>query len=626
MMNRYLTAIVVCWISIFISFQFNSLVEAKGKEYKDSEDVPLIANRVGPFANPSEIYSYYSLPFCRPVELQHQSQDLGELLSGDRKVRSLYEIGFKVDIPWRRLDRKKLTDDEIKLFETAVDEEYYFEMFLDNLPIWGYVGDSDKETDLILSGSGFAVPEPHKFVYTHLHFNIAYNGQNVIEVNVTANPAYRFDITNALEIIESEKGSGDDSLFNPLNKMIRGNNQQSDDPSKPDYRTADFSYSVKWIPTNIPYESRMERYHKMHFLQASYQIHWLSIINSFVLVLLLTVFLAVILMRVLKNDFSRYMRTDDEEDAVGEEESGWKLIHGDVFRFPAYKMLFTAMLGAGSQLFFMSLGVLVLALINTFTTGTKRGSLLAAMVVFYALTASIGGYVSGRFYRQLGGTNWVWNTILCAILFPGPLFAVFAFVNTVAFSHGSTAALPIGTIFVVIAVYALITFPLTVVGAIVGKNSTTDFEAPCRTSKVPRPIPPSPWYRQSFLQYFMAGFLPFSSIYIEIHYIFASVWGHRVYTLFGVLFLAFILLLLVTSFITVALTYFQLAMEDYHWWWRSFISGGATGLFVYAYSFFYFYFRSEMNGFIQTAFFFGYMTVVSYGIFLLLGVSSILLL
>ena len=62
------------------------------------------------------------------------------------------------------------------------------------------------------------------------------------------------------------------------------------------------------------------------------QIHWLSIINSFVLVLLLTAFLAVILMRVLKNDFSRYMEMD--EDDIVEEEGGWKLIHGDVFRFP----------------------------------------------------------------------------------------------------------------------------------------------------------------------------------------------------------------------------------------------------------------------------------------------------
>ena len=41
------------------------------------------------------------------------------------------------------------------------------------------------------------------------------------------------------------------------------------------------------------------------------QIHWFSIINSCVTVLLLTGFLATILMRVLRNDFVKYTRDDD---------------------------------------------------------------------------------------------------------------------------------------------------------------------------------------------------------------------------------------------------------------------------------------------------------------------------
>ena len=41
------------------------------------------------------------------------------------------------------------------------------------------------------------------------------------------------------------------------------------------------------------------------------QIHWFSIINSCVTVLLLTGFLATILMRVLKNDFLKYARDDE---------------------------------------------------------------------------------------------------------------------------------------------------------------------------------------------------------------------------------------------------------------------------------------------------------------------------
>lgn len=46
-------------------------------------------------------------------------------------------------------------------------------------------------------------------------------------------------------------------------------------------------------------------------------------------------------------------------------------------------------------------------------------------------------------------------------------------------------------------------------------------------------------------------------------YIFASVWGHKVYTIYSILFIVFIILIIVTAFITIALTYFQLAVEDH---------------------------------------------------------------
>ena len=117
----------------------------------------------------------------------------------------------------------------------------------------------------------------------------------------------------------------------------------------------------------------------------------------------------------------------------------------------------------------------------------------------------------------------------------------------------------------------------------------------------------------------IAGFLPFSAIYIELHYIFASMWGHQIYTLFGILLFAFVLLVIVTSFITVSLVYFQLAREDHRWWWVAFINGGMTGVFIYVYSFFYYFQRSGMSGWLQGSFYFGYMAVVSFAFFLMLG-------
>ena len=93
----------------------------------------------------------------------------------------------------------------------------------------------------------------------------------------------------------------------------------------------------------------------------------------------------------------------------------------------------------------------------------------------------------------------------------------------------------------------------------------------------------------------------------------------QVYTLYGILFLAFGLLVLVTSFITVALTYFQLSSEDHHWWWRSFLSGGSVGVFIFAYCFFYYFNHSGMSGVLQTAFYFLYMADVAFAFFLMMG-------
>eukprot|EP00455_Lapot_gusevi_P018610 TRINITY_DN201_c0_g1_i4.p1 TRINITY_DN201_c0_g1~~TRINITY_DN201_c0_g1_i4.p1 ORF type:complete len:101 (+),score=30.76 TRINITY_DN201_c0_g1_i4:220-522(+) len=79
------------------------------------------------------------------------------------------------------------------------------------------------------------------------------------------------------------------------------------------------------------------------------------------------------------------------------------------------------------------------------------------------------------------------------------------------------------------------------------------------------------------------------------------------------------MLLIVTSFVTVSLTYFQLAIEDHRWWWRSFFSAGSTGFFILAYGAFFFFYRSSMTGFLQGTFFFGYMLMISYAFFLMLG-------
>ena len=128
------------------------------------------------------------------------------------------------------------------------------------------------------------------------------------------------------------------------------------------------------------------------------------------------------------------------------------MIHGDVFRAPQFLNLFTALIGAGAQLFFTIMLLLVAVIIGAFKA-TRRGALLTAGIMIFAMCGVLGGMISARLFKQMNGKNWAWNTILTASVFPVPLGLVFAVVNTIAWNSNSTAALPVTTIAVSIFIY-----------------------------------------------------------------------------------------------------------------------------------------------------------------------------
>mmetsp|Transcript_10305 Transcript_10305/g.24091 ORF Transcript_10305/g.24091 Transcript_10305/m.24091 type:complete len:597 (+) Transcript_10305:111-1901(+) len=556
-----------------LMFGILALASAQSAKYSKGDHVPLFANKVGPFANPSEQYEYYTLPFCAPKTEIRKNQHLGEVLAGDRMMETLFKLPFLDSFAHKRVCSYHLRPKDIQRFQDAIDQDYYFEFIYDDIPLWGFIGDKSYE---LVGGENVTMYS----LFTHYIFTIAHNGDEVVEVNWEHDPEMNLDITDATSAID-----------------------------------VNFVYTAKWVKSQHPTREH-SRIHKESGSPQHLEVRWFSIFNSIVTVLLLTGFLATILMRVIKNDFTRYARVDEEQPEV--EESGWKLVHGDVFRFPAHKELFCAVLGNGVQLLCMTIGVLALACLGIYSH-YNRGALLVAALLIFALTSGINGYVAGSMYAKLEGANWVWGLVLSYLLFLGPFFVVGTFLNFVAVGYNSSAALPFGTVVVIVLILTLVSFPLNVIGGISGRNFSGPMEAPTRTTKLPREIPPLPWHRQAAYQMLMAGFLPFSAIYIELYYVFASVWGHQLYSLYGILSLVFLILIIVTSFITIALTYFQLAVEDYRWWWRSLFSGGSTGFFIFAYCVYFFRFKARMSGFMQTSFFFGYMSVVCYAAFLLLG-------
>jgi len=245
------------------------------------------------------------------------------------------------------------------------------------------------------------------------------------------------------------------------------------------------------------------------------------------------------------------------------------------------------------------------------------------------------------------------NVFITAFVFMLPCFNTWCFTNTIALFYGSTAALPFGTVLIILALWVAITLSLSVVGGLAGRavaqkallnneqkkaggrhekarmvgredasiSDNKGFDGgffPCKTNKIKREIPQGSWFSDWRIQFFVSGFLPFSAIYIELHYVFISVWGERLYTVYWILLLSFLMAVAISVSVTLLFTYFQLNAENYEWWWRSFMSGFSIAFFFYLFCI-NFYMQSPMDGFLQTAFYFGYSLLIAYGMGLMMG-------
>jgi transmembrane 9 superfamily protein 3 len=513
-------------------------------KYLVGDAVTLWVNKVGPFNNPQETYNYHELPFCKVEgadgrKPKHKWGGLGEILEGNELIDSNMEFKFRVDQPKTTLCVDVLTQKSAKVFKRAVRKHYWYEFVMDDLPIWGFVGENVEgaadgvdatevrddahiaadaaENDLSADDSGVLrggrhekKPSPHgkvssdmlghalrdkrhggalgkrrddktqALIYTHKRFDVSFNGDRVVSVNLVAE--------------------------NPK-PLVAG-------------ASLEFTYSVTWLPTETKFGKRFERYLDYNFFE--HQIHWFSIFNSFMMVIFLTGLVSMILMRTLRKDYAKYARDADDmeqgamDQGASMEESGWKLVHGDVFRAPRHLPALSALIGTGCQMALLILLVILITIAGMLYEG--RGTIITVFITCYALTSFVGGYVSGGYNARNEGKSWIKAMLLTAGLFPGMCFGIAFALNTVAIGYHSLAAVPFGTMVVIFVMWSCISFPLVLFGTVIGRNWSGAPDNPCRVKAIPRPIPEAPWFLTPNWISLLGGLLPFGSIFIETYF------------------------------------------------------------------------------------------------------------
>lgn len=602
-----------CALVFFASFpQLSNAFYLPGvapTDYDEGQRVPLLVNRLTPVydSNLRKLksvipYDYYFplFNFCTPPDgPKPQSESLGSILFGDRIFDSPFELNMLKNESCKSLCSRNYNSRNALFVNRRIRQDYDLNWLVDGLPAASEVF-FDSAADQAFYSAGFPLGSINKdngdpFLNNHYDISIEYHRTRTGKFRVVGVIVKAQSRNNQ----PAQDGSVTCDSQDPVALKMDGDTSVT------------FTYSVSWVPSSTVWATRWDKY--LHVYDPS--IHWFSLFNSIIIVIFLTGVVSTILLRALRKDIARYNEIDLSEDI--QEDSGWKLVHGDVFRSPKNRMLLSVFLGSGVQLFMMAGVTLAFALLG-FLSPSNRGSLTTIMIVFYTFFGFIGGYVSARFYKTFGGEAFKLNAILTPLIVPGVVFAFFFLLNFFLIFARSSGAVPFGTMLAIVAIWFIISVPLSALGSFLGFKKDA-FSYPVRTNQIPRQIPGQTKSLKMFPSVALAGILPFGAIFVELYYIYNSLWFHKIYYMFGFLFLCYGFMIMTTATVTILLTYFLLCAENYHWQWRSFIAAGASSFYVFLYALIYLMSKLSLGSFTSYVLYLGYSLLMAFVLFVLTG-------
>jgi transmembrane 9 superfamily protein 2/4 len=325
--------------------------------------VPLNVNHLTPGSSPDDEslrsivsldYYHPAFHFCQPENgPRYISESLGSILFGDRISTSPFELHMGTEEPCKALCKDKFDTTSASFVNVWIWQNYNLNFLIDGLPA-GQLN-YDNATDSKFYSSGFALGSVNgEEVILHNHYTMVIDYH---EVKTPGRETTQYRVVG-VEVVPSSRGNS---------KILTDGGAECGDPAVPlilseqEETPVTWTYSVFWRPSETAWATRWDKY--LHVFDP--RIHWFSLFSSTLIVVLLVGMVAVTLLRALRKDIARYNQVDqyDLDDLNGtstaiedgvQEDSGWKLVHGDVFRAPKYPLLLSIFLGSGAQLFVMT--------------------------------------------------------------------------------------------------------------------------------------------------------------------------------------------------------------------------------------------------------------------------------
>lgn len=554
------------------------------KDYANGDPVQVLANKL---TSPSNTlpYPYYSIPVCRPSEkVRSRAVNLGQVLVGERAFPTVFNILMMRDEKCKvacTIDTAKEKTPTMKLM-IRIRQGYTARLNADNMPlVTRYTTNSGHMAYRFGHALGYT-NEDKTYVNNHLKLKVLYHQPSLSTGEALDTLTAERDTSRIVgfevEPVSIQHRINENGQLDPESCMKPQGAQELNLSSRITY-----TYDVEFVRSDLAWATRWDP-----ILNANAeikQIQWFSIVNSLMVSLFLTALVATVMLRTILKDFGRYNAIEEDEDE--DDLTGWKYVHGDVFRAPKGAAFLSICVGSGAQVLVMALFTQVFALVG-FLSPANRGGLLTALLSLWVLVSSVSGYVSARVYSCIDtGVPRKMITFGTALLFPGVTFGIFFLLNLAMWTQGSSGSVPFTTLILLLFMWFGISVPLVFVGSYFGFLQKP-IEVPTRINQIKRQIPPSSFGISPFVYSTLAGILPFGTVFMELVFILNSVWSGSVYYLYGALVSVFSILIVTCAEMSIVSTYLSLSAEDWaSHWHTSFWGSGSAGFYVFLYSLYF---------------------------------------
>lgn len=270
-------------------------------------------------------YDYYAreFHFCQPTGgPKSQQESLGSILSGDRLYNSPFDIQMLKQESCQVLCKTVYPERDAQIINGRHLQSYAMHWLIDGLPAAKAQVQGDES--VLSIGFDLGRADQQQQLQLNNHYNI------LIDYHERAPDDLRVVGVLVWPSSTSANAQGDCSdTSHPVTLTNKGDTEVT------------FTYSVTWRASETEWATRWDSILKIR----DPKIHWFSLANSVICCLFLCAMVLGVLNKAVHKDTDAYNALDLGEDV--QEDYGWKLVYGEVFRPPQRLFLLSVAVGTG---------------------------------------------------------------------------------------------------------------------------------------------------------------------------------------------------------------------------------------------------------------------------------------